>query len=56
MGVMPAFSERLDPVTIKMLTAYVHTRGGGEDEVIAADPDAELAVAEEAVDGADEQP
>jgi len=31
MGVMPAWSGRLDPVTIKMLAAYVHSLGGGED-------------------------
>jgi len=30
MGVMPAFSERLDPETIRMLAVYVHTLGGGE--------------------------
>lgn len=29
-GVMPAWGGRLDPVTIKMLAAYVHSRGGGE--------------------------
>jgi len=29
-GVMPAWSGRLDPVTIKMLAAYVHSRGGGQ--------------------------
>ncbi|MEM9500832.1 MAG: cytochrome-c oxidase, cbb3-type subunit III [Pseudomonadota bacterium] len=29
-GVMPGWSDKLDPVTIKMLAAYVHTRGGGE--------------------------
>ncbi len=29
-GVMPAWGTRLDPVTIKMLAAYVHSRGGGE--------------------------
>jgi cytochrome c oxidase cbb3-type subunit 3 len=29
-GVMPAWAERLDPVTIKMLAAYVHSLGGGE--------------------------
>ncbi|GAB4477508.1 MAG: cytochrome-c oxidase, cbb3-type subunit III [Erythrobacter tepidarius] len=29
-GVMPAWNERLDPVTIKMLAAYVHSRGGGQ--------------------------
>ncbi|MBV9824878.1 MAG: cytochrome-c oxidase, cbb3-type subunit III [Alphaproteobacteria bacterium] len=27
---MPAWSTRLDPVTIKMLTVYVHALGGGE--------------------------
>ena len=30
-GVMPAWGHRLDPVTIKMLAAYVHSLGGGED-------------------------
>ena len=30
-GVMPAWQGRLDPVTIKMLAAYVHSRGGGQD-------------------------
>ena len=29
-GVMPAWGGRLDPVTIKMLAAYVHSLGGGE--------------------------
>jgi cytochrome c oxidase cbb3-type subunit 3 len=29
-GVMPAWSGRLDPVTIKALTVYVHSLGGGE--------------------------
>jgi len=29
-GVMPAWSQRLDPATINMLTAYVHSLGGGE--------------------------
>ncbi|MBC2665636.1 cytochrome-c oxidase, cbb3-type subunit III [Novosphingobium flavum] len=29
-GVMPAWAHRLDPVTIKMLAAYVHSLGGGE--------------------------
>jgi cytochrome c oxidase cbb3-type subunit 3 len=27
---MPAWAQRLDPVTIKMLAAYVHSLGGGE--------------------------
>ncbi len=29
-GVMPAWGARLDPVTIKQLTIYVHSLGGGE--------------------------
>lgn len=29
-GVMPAWSGRLDPVTIKSLAVYVHTLGGGK--------------------------
>jgi cytochrome c oxidase cbb3-type subunit III len=29
-GVMPAWSGRLDPVTIKALTVYVHSLGGGQ--------------------------
>lgn len=29
-GVMPAWGGRLDPVTIKMLSTYVHALGGGE--------------------------
>jgi cytochrome c oxidase cbb3-type subunit III len=36
MGAMPAWGGRLDPVTIKMLAAYVHSLGGGEDFVEAA--------------------
>jgi cytochrome c oxidase cbb3-type subunit 3 len=39
MGVMPAWHTKLDPVTIKMLAAYVHSLGGGEDFVEpASDP------------------
>jgi len=29
-GVMPAWNAKLDPVTVKMLAAYVHSLGGGE--------------------------
>ncbi|WFE88679.1 cytochrome-c oxidase, cbb3-type subunit III [Roseibium porphyridii] len=29
-GVMPAWSDRLDPATIKSLTVYVHSFGGGQ--------------------------
>ncbi len=32
-GVMPAWGSRLDPVTVKMLAAYVHSLGGGEASV-----------------------
>jgi cytochrome c oxidase cbb3-type subunit 3 len=37
-GVMPAWSKRLDATTIKMLAAYVHSRGGGEANPAAVDP------------------
>lgn len=37
MGMMPKWGERLDPVTIKMLAAYVHSLGGGEDFVEVAE-------------------
>jgi cytochrome c oxidase cbb3-type subunit 3 len=39
-GVMPAWQGRLDPVTIKMLAAYVHSRGGGQ-QATPATPEAE---------------
>ena len=43
MGVMPEWGTRLDPVTIKMLSAYVHSLGGGEDFVeVAEDPAVEV--------------
>ncbi|SEN28209.1 cytochrome c oxidase cbb3-type subunit 3 [Sphingomonas gellani] len=29
-GIMPAWGKQLDPLTIKMLAAYVHSLGGGE--------------------------
>jgi cytochrome c oxidase cbb3-type subunit 3 len=41
-GVMPAWGRRLDPVTIRMLAAYVHSLGGGETaaaQVAAAPPE-----------------
>jgi len=31
-GVMPRWGEKLDPATVKMLAAYVHSLGGGERE------------------------
>ncbi|KPF80150.1 cytochrome C oxidase Cbb3 [alpha proteobacterium AAP81b] len=37
-GVMPAWAGRVDPVTIKMLAAYVHSLGGGEAAPVAAAP------------------
>ena len=50
-GVMPAWGERLDPVTIKMLAAYVHSLGGGEDFTeVAQSPEGG------GVEKADEQP
>jgi len=43
MGMMPSWEGRLDPVTIKMLAAYVHSLGGGEELVeLAADPEVEV--------------
>jgi cytochrome c oxidase cbb3-type subunit 3 len=35
-GVMPRWGNRLDPVTIRMLAAYVHSLGGGEASPSAA--------------------
>ena len=35
-GVMPAWSGKLDTATIRMLAAYVHSLGGGEDFTEAA--------------------
>jgi len=29
-GMMPAWDGRLDPVTIRALAVFIHTRGGGE--------------------------
>jgi cytochrome c oxidase cbb3-type subunit 3 len=51
-GVMPAWGGRLDPVTIKMLAAYVHSLGGGEAfiEEVAQEGD------DTPADGTDEQP
>ena len=42
-GVMPAWGSRLDPATIKMLAAYVHSLGGGEDFVTTAPAPSPLA-------------
>ncbi|MEO0032639.1 MAG: cytochrome-c oxidase, cbb3-type subunit [Pseudomonadota bacterium] len=45
-GVMPAWGARLDPVTVKMLAAYVHSLGGGEAAPAAPAPAAAPAVAQ----------
>lgn len=54
-GVMPSWGNRLDPVTVKMLAAYVHSLGGGEAFVpqsapgeAAAAPSKEAAVKQNA--------
>ncbi len=47
MGVMPSWKGRLDPVTIRMLAAYVHSLGGGE---------AFVTVSPKPTEQADEQP
>ncbi|MFC3213501.1 cytochrome-c oxidase, cbb3-type subunit III [Novosphingobium panipatense] len=44
MGVMPAWAGRLDPVTIRMLAAYVHSLGGGEEAPAAMPASAPPAV------------
>lgn len=33
-GVMPRWGEKLDPATVKMLAAYVHSLGGGEQQTV----------------------
>ena len=43
-GVMPGWSDKLDPITIRMLAVYVHSRGGGEAEVEPVVDDAMEAV------------
>ncbi|WP_164118621.1 cytochrome-c oxidase, cbb3-type subunit III [Sphingorhabdus sp. Alg239-R122] len=45
-GVMPRWGHRLDPATVRMLAAYVHSLGGGE--ALPAATNADEAVAEEA--------
>ena len=42
-GVMPRWNNRLDPVTIKMLAAYVYSLGGGEAMPTMIAPDVERA-------------
>ena len=33
-GVMPRWGEKLDPATLNMLAAYVHSLGGGERQTV----------------------
>lgn len=47
-GVMPRWNNRLDPVTIKMLSAYVYSLGGGEKGLA---PETAGAVEEQGADG-----
>ena len=54
-GVMPGWRDRLDPVTIKMLAAYVHSRGGGEEADAQPAPVAPEEVAAVTEDGDDGQ-
>lgn len=43
MGMMPKWEGRLDPVTISMLAAYVHSLGGGEDFIeVAENPEVQV--------------
>jgi cytochrome c oxidase cbb3-type subunit III len=42
-GVMPTWEKRLDPATIRALTIYVHSLGGGEATPIAAPAEPALA-------------
>ncbi|MEP6868802.1 MAG: cytochrome-c oxidase, cbb3-type subunit III [Novosphingobium sp.] len=51
-GVMPAWGKRLDPATIKMLAAYVHSLGGGEKFMEVPAPVAPVPIAEVKVDAA----
>lgn len=58
-GVMPGWSDKLDPVTIRMLAAYVHSRGGGEAQAAEAPGKVEGEVADDVAateaSGADER-
>lgn len=55
-GVMPRWGHRLDAATIRMLTAYVHSLGGGEAAPVSEDSATEqAATATEAETPVDEQ-
>lgn len=49
-GVMPRWGQRLDAATIRMLTAYVHSLGGGESAPVVEETATEQAATESPVD------
>lgn len=49
-GVMPRWGQRLDAATIRMLTAYVHSLGGGEAAPVVEETATEQAATESPVD------
>lgn len=53
-GVMPGWSDKLDPVTIRMLAAYVHSRGGGQAFDTVPSADSEPGQAENNADAPDD--
>ncbi|WOK37456.1 cytochrome-c oxidase, cbb3-type subunit III [Sphingomonas sp. C3-2] len=55
-GVMPRWGEKLDPVTVKMLAAYVHSLGGGEALPAANAVATDNATGPVAMAGSDERP
>lgn len=55
-GVMPRWGEKLDPVTVKMLAAYVHSLGGGEALSVADTAATDNATGPVAMAGSDERP
>jgi cytochrome c oxidase cbb3-type subunit 3 len=54
-GVMPRWGHRLDAATIRMLTAYVHSLGGGEAPPVSEDAAEPAATATDTETPADEQ-
>lgn len=52
-GVMPAWNDKLDAVTIKMLAAYVHSLGGGEEFIPEAPAKATASGAPQPLSGKD---
>lgn len=49
-GVMPRWGQRLDAATIRMLTAYVHSLGGGEQAPVVEEASSEQAATETPAD------